>query len=271
MPVYNGEMCIRDALESLLAQSFTDFELIISDNASTDSTEAICSEYSQQDHRIRYVRQPENFGAAANFNFVLDLSIGEYFMWAAADDKRSKDFLEENLAFLTENPDFVASTSPTCFDGASFDERSMGDFSLDHPDPFQRICDFFTLWHANSRFYSLIRRDVLISSPFKGDDYLGADWGLVIYLAVSGKLKRVPGGWVALGASGVSRKTNVFECYNKDLFAFLVPFNRLASNTLAIVSDAPIQKKAYLLVKLMIMNIRALKLNAKWLLAGRRI
>ena len=86
MPVYNGEKFIREALDSLLAQTFTDFELIISDNASTDSTEAICREYAAKDARIRYIRHSENKGPAANFQFVLDGAVGKYFMWAAADD-----------------------------------------------------------------------------------------------------------------------------------------------------------------------------------------
>jgi len=72
MPVYNGEKYIREALDSLLAQTFTDFELIISDNASTDGTQVICEEYAARDPRIRYVRQRENRGAVANFRFVLD-------------------------------------------------------------------------------------------------------------------------------------------------------------------------------------------------------
>ncbi len=86
MPVYNGAQFIREALDSLLAQTFTNFELIISDNASTDDTEAICRDYAVKDARIRYVRQAKNLGATANFKFVLDEAVGEYFMWAAADD-----------------------------------------------------------------------------------------------------------------------------------------------------------------------------------------
>jgi glycosyltransferase involved in cell wall biosynthesis len=93
MPVYNGEKFIREALDSLLAQTFTDFELIISDNASTDGTEAICRKYAARDLRIRYVRQSENRGACYNFQFVLDEAKGEYFMWAAADDKWDKEWI----------------------------------------------------------------------------------------------------------------------------------------------------------------------------------
>ncbi|ADR19063.1 glycosyltransferase family 2 protein [Calditerrivibrio nitroreducens] len=97
MPVYNGAKFISEALDSLLAQTFTDFELIISDNASTDETEAICREYAAKDKRIRYIRQRENLGAAANFKYVLDQAEGEYFMWAAADDVWDKKWIEKLL------------------------------------------------------------------------------------------------------------------------------------------------------------------------------
>src|SRR3954467_5074495 len=86
LPTYNGEDYLASALDSLLAQTFTDFELIISDNASTDATESICREYAAKDARIRYIRQEKNRGAASNFRFVLDKSGGKYFMWAACDD-----------------------------------------------------------------------------------------------------------------------------------------------------------------------------------------
>lgn len=95
MPVYNGEMFIKEALDSLLVQSFRDFELIISDNASTDATAKICREYAEADSRVRYFRQDTNIGAAANFKFVLEQSSGDYFMWAASDDKWSPDWLEQ--------------------------------------------------------------------------------------------------------------------------------------------------------------------------------
>jgi glycosyltransferase involved in cell wall biosynthesis len=99
MPVFNGENYIHEAISSLLAQTFTSFELIISDNASMDNTEIICKKFAEQDKRIRYIRQPENFGATANFRYVLDQSSGEYFMWAAHDDIWDKEW----LAVLLEN------------------------------------------------------------------------------------------------------------------------------------------------------------------------
>lgn len=103
MPVYNGAKYIREALDSLLAQTFTDFELFISDNASTDATQSICEEYSRLDTRVRYVRQTNNKGALANFQFVLDQSRGKFFMWAAADDLWDKRWIETVYAHVRDN------------------------------------------------------------------------------------------------------------------------------------------------------------------------
>ncbi|MDX8392426.1 MAG: glycosyltransferase family 2 protein [Mariprofundaceae bacterium] len=105
MPVYNGAAYICEALDSLLAQSFTDFELIISDNASTDDTQTICQAYEKKDARVRYVRQKKNLGAEKNFHFVLNEASSEYFMWAAADDCWMPTFVEASVALLCENKD----------------------------------------------------------------------------------------------------------------------------------------------------------------------
>jgi glycosyltransferase involved in cell wall biosynthesis len=104
MPVYNGEPFIREALDSLLAQTFTDFELTISDNASTDATEDICREYLAKDDRIRYIRQTENLGASQNFQFVLGEAIGQYFMWAASDDLLKPTFVEKLVHVMDLSP-----------------------------------------------------------------------------------------------------------------------------------------------------------------------
>src|SRR5262245_33185402 len=100
MPVYNGGATLRRVLESVIGQTYTNFKLVISDNASTDGTEALCRELSRKDERVIYIRQVENIGAEKNFDFVLSKADSEYFMWNAADDVRSKDFLEKNIDFL---------------------------------------------------------------------------------------------------------------------------------------------------------------------------
>src|SRR5690349_16638091 len=83
VPVRNGERFLVETLESLLAQTYTDFELIISDNASTDNTEAICREYAARDPRVRYYRSPQDVGLANNYNSLFARSEGDYFKWAA--------------------------------------------------------------------------------------------------------------------------------------------------------------------------------------------
>jgi glycosyltransferase involved in cell wall biosynthesis len=107
MPVYNGEVYLRQALDSLIGQSYTDFELVISDNGSTDATECICREYADEDERIRYYREAVNRGVSWNFNRVFELSRGEYFKWAAADDICAAMFLERTVDSLDNDETIV--------------------------------------------------------------------------------------------------------------------------------------------------------------------
>lgn len=93
LPVRNGEAYLERALESILDQTYTDFEVLISDNASTDATPEISQKYSHLDSRIRYVWQEENIGASANFNYVFHNTSGEYFRWASHDDMIAPEYL----------------------------------------------------------------------------------------------------------------------------------------------------------------------------------
>lgn len=113
LPVYNGERYLAQSLEALLGQTYEDFELIISDNASTDSTADICHDYARQDSRVRYVRQPTNLGAALNHYFVFEKSQSPLFKWASADDLYGRDLLLRCVDALHENPDVVLAHSWT--------------------------------------------------------------------------------------------------------------------------------------------------------------
>ena len=113
LPVYNGERYLRLAIDSILAQTFEDFELIISDNASTDHTEEICREYAARDPRVIYIRQPRNRGGAWNFNHVVELARGEYLKWAAHDDVLAPTFLKECVAALDRLPGTVLASPRT--------------------------------------------------------------------------------------------------------------------------------------------------------------
>lgn len=111
LPVYNGEKFIQKCLDSLFAQTFSDFELIISDNASTDNTSKICEEYSKKDKRVRYIRQENNIGLFPNFNFVLEQAKNEFFMWIGVDDYILPDYVKKNMEILTSNSNVVGSVS----------------------------------------------------------------------------------------------------------------------------------------------------------------
>ena len=109
MPVYNGELFIKKAIESILDQTFTDFELIISNNSSSDSTEKICQDFIDKDNRIQINTQKKNIGIHRNFNFLLSKAKGEYFAWAAVDDYLDNDFMEKNLKILESDKSVVSS------------------------------------------------------------------------------------------------------------------------------------------------------------------
>jgi len=227
MPVFNGEQFIPAALDSILGQSFTDFELIVSDNASTDGTECICREYAERDKRIRYLRQPTNIGATANFKFVLDEARGEYFMWAACDDTRSPDFIEVNFNFLSQNPEYVASTSPNGFDDQALDQQKLVDFALDGVK-FERFIQFFDYcWLSHGIFYSLVRTDVLRSCEVIGQSFIAADWAVDLYLASKGKIHRTKEGFAIFGVQGVSRGPDAYKAFRNDAIELLLPFYRL--------------------------------------------
>jgi glycosyltransferase involved in cell wall biosynthesis len=107
IPVYNGMPYLREAVESVLGQSYKNLELIISDNASTDSTEVFCRDAALRDNRIRYIRNDENRGASFNFNQVLSVARAEYFKWLAADDMIAHDFIERSLHHLRSDSSAV--------------------------------------------------------------------------------------------------------------------------------------------------------------------
>lgn len=113
LPVYNGENYLAESIEALLGQSYEDFELIISDNASTDGTADICRRYEQKDPRIRYLRQEHNIGAAPNHNILVEHARGELFKWASHDDLYARDLLERCVDALDQFPHVVLAHSWT--------------------------------------------------------------------------------------------------------------------------------------------------------------
>jgi glycosyltransferase involved in cell wall biosynthesis len=107
MPVYNGANFLSQALESLLAQTYTDFELVVSDNASTDATPDICRSFAATDSRVRYTRNARTIGPAENHNKLVHMAQGEYFRWAAHDDLCAPELLALEVGILDSDPSVV--------------------------------------------------------------------------------------------------------------------------------------------------------------------
>ena len=124
IPVYNDEKFIKKAIESVLNQTFINFELIISDNASTDSTSSICKEYLKKDNRIKYIRQKENINLLPNYNFVLNNAQSKYFVWLESDDFWYPQFLEKNIEILESNENVVASAGNIEYYGEVIDSKN---------------------------------------------------------------------------------------------------------------------------------------------------
>jgi glycosyltransferase involved in cell wall biosynthesis len=207
MPVYNAERYLVEALDSLLDQTFTDFEIIISDNSSTDQTESICFNYVRLDSRISYVRQSENLGATANFNHVFGLARGRYFKWASYDDICKPDFLAKCVEVLDNQPEVVwvhcssgkidehgevlDVNSPEAEGIAHSSDAGLPRQSHDSKTPHLRFQGVLlgTNWCVDS--YGLIRSDALQATRLLPACY-GAEKVLMGALSLSGCYYEIP-------------------------------------------------------------------------------
>lgn len=192
MPVFNGESYIQKALDSLLSQTFEDFELIISDNASTDETETICRAYALQDERVRFYPHPQNRGAAWNFNNAFKLSRGKYFKWAAHDDFVAPIYLERCLDVL-ENDSTVVLTYPKTIvvdRKGKLIEHFEDNLHLPHASPSRRFWKYLMEYHFPRQchpVFGLIRSDILRKTALIGN-YVDSDRVLLGELALRGKI-----------------------------------------------------------------------------------
>lgn len=257
VPVFNGATTLKAALDSVLNQTYSDFEIIISDNCSTDGTAAICENYAAQDGRIRYVRQEINIGAEPNFKFVLDEAQGKYFMWAAADDIRSLDFVEVNFNFLEENPAYVASTSPNCFEGQDYMGPDVVSFAIKGSieDRFDAYLD--NCWKSNGIFYALIRRYVIQNCDQIGKHYLANDWAINLYLASRGEIHRTDRGMIILGDGGLSNSRSIWSAFRTSLFSWIFPFYRFSYCAIKWSSNFPVYRRMKLIYRLLKLNMLA--------------
>jgi glycosyltransferase involved in cell wall biosynthesis len=192
LPVYNGGRYLAKSLDALLGQSYGDFELIISDNASTDDTSDICRDYESRDARVRYQRQPRNIGSSPNHNFVVAVARGELFKWASYDDLYASELLERCIGALDEHPDAVLAHSWT----ANIDEADTVFAAPEYPlttdgtkapERFRSVI----FGSGGDDIYAVMRTSTL-RQVLPQDSYHHAENPVVAALSLHGRFVQVP-------------------------------------------------------------------------------
>lgn len=193
LPVFNAEEFIDQALDSILGQTFGDFEVIVSDNFSTDRTGEIARSYAERDGRIIYRRNRTNIGGSRNFNLVFPISRGTYFKWAANDDVLAPTYLEKCVNALESDPGLVLAHSKTARIDRNGEVTGDYDFEmrLDSPRPSERFADLVLVKHFCTLIFGVFRKDVLERTPLMGL-YIGSDRNLLAEVGLHGRIHEVP-------------------------------------------------------------------------------
>jgi len=193
LPVFNGEKYLPYTLDSILNQTFSDFELIISDNASTDSTRDLCQKYAARDHRIRYHRNQKNIGATQNWYRVFELSSGKYFASVAHDDVYDPEYMQKCVDVLEKDPSVVVCYSKT----KVIDEtgKFVGNFDVTvdttSVSPHERLYNVIKIDYLCIQLYGVMRSSALRNTKvFVG--YYGCDRNTLAELCLLGKVKEIP-------------------------------------------------------------------------------
>jgi glycosyltransferase involved in cell wall biosynthesis len=197
LPVYNGENYVAEAIQCVLSQTFTNWELIISDNVSTDRTVSICRAFADKDSRIRLCQNKRNMGYSPNFNRVFQLSRGRYFKWIAHDDLFGVEFIESCIQELTKDDGVVLAFPKLVYvgpDGRQLRRQETSDLSIIGQTPASRVDQLMRLEAQSTDIFwsqfGLIRSDILSKTGLMGL-YNGSDQVMLLELALQGNYKQV--------------------------------------------------------------------------------
>ena len=207
IPVFNGQEFLPALLDSLLTQTYGDFEILICDNASNDCTRDICRQYERDDTRVRYICNERNLGAVANFNRVFELSTAPLFKWSAHDDLYHRDYLETCVGLLDDDPSVVLAHSGTAFidersellpfeeeTGSFVDSKTGKRYWADDPGigdtrlPASRFWQVLTRAQWGSHMFGIVRRDILRQTSLL-PNFAGSDRAMLAELALLGRFR----------------------------------------------------------------------------------
>lgn len=193
VPAYNAQRYLSLALDSLIAQTYENIEILVVDNASTDSTPDIVQRYAERDPRIRYVRNPENIGAGRNFKRCLELARTEYFRWQSADDLSAPTFVERCVAVLDSEPDVIQAYPRTVLIDENGNELSKYDDPIEtlSDSPRERYLHVMNNLGLVNAYYGVMRTELLRKTGVHGA-YLGADLIVQAEIALYGKIRAIP-------------------------------------------------------------------------------
>ena len=193
MPVYNGAEWLEASIESILDQTLKNFELIISDNDSSDSTGNICEKFASADTRIRYIRQPVNIGASANYSFVFRAARTPYFKWASANDICHETFLELCVSELESRPDLAVCFPRTQLFANHPDDGQdyFDDLILLDDNPCKRLKKFLRNIKLNNVMNGVIKSEVLEKTSLI-KPYYSSDIVLMAEVSLYGKFAEIP-------------------------------------------------------------------------------
>jgi glycosyltransferase involved in cell wall biosynthesis len=198
IPVYNGENFIREALDSIVNQTYQNLEIIVSDNASADKTKEICESYQIKDDRIKYIRLNENQGAAVNFNNTFDLATGKYFKWASHDDYLDSTYIEKCITYLENHPDTHLCHSKKNIVNKNSEIIRRLDFpglEIDSDKVYNRFRVFlktFRFFHDDADVVFGVFRSSELSKTQKIANYNSSDFTLTAEIVILGKLHIIP-------------------------------------------------------------------------------
>ena len=198
IPVYNSERSIKRRIEEICSQTFQDFVIVISDNASTDKTRHICEEFSKEDERISIFHQEKNRGQYWNFNFILSKANTEYFVMATGDDIWSKNFLEKNVEFLEKNKQFVGSISEVSLfhrnenDIKLINNTKKFQYAISINSHFEKRLSSYLKYNMAAQYYSVFKtKDIKFANFYKKNSNNGmwqSDFATILKILKRGRL-----------------------------------------------------------------------------------